>query len=446
MSKTIYFIIIFTLTLSFCNVATAAPTCREKYLDSLAQCDFNCSNLGSDYNADNAIGLCDIGQVCCHKTASSSGIAQSLELQIPLFDYALAANFPEYILSVYRYTMIVVVPLAIIMIIIGGIFWISAAGAKEKIAKAKSYIINAFIGLGLALFSYIFLSLVGIENLRMPGLQKIEPIIVNSETLDMPCDENNPTEPRCQPPAQSTTKLFYDIFLHSAYAKADVPLIKQADYNDLNFGACGTISTSGCGIAALTMILQFLGIGASISGVTQMAVDMEARDCPPSLPSSCKTDTTNVKNNCNCCNGTRYNIFLTTANDSLMKKYNKISDTKNYTSQILKTFGLKGESVSYNDKKTILSYLSAQIPLIVSVKGPSRFTSTGHILVLTGCDNCLSALDSTGKQLINSNSVIYLNDPHNNITSTTTGEILPLLQAVFYIHDTANNNDYPTVL
>lgn len=172
----LYFIFCVYLLMGFFSDTFAAPTCSEKYLDSLGQCHFDCSSLGSDYNADNAIGLCDIGQVCCHKTASSSGLAQSIELQVPLFNYALAANLPEYILSVYKYTMIVVVPLAIIMIIIGGIFWISAAGNPEKIKKAKGYIFNAFIGLGLALFSYIFLSLVGITTLQLPGLENIDRI------------------------------------------------------------------------------------------------------------------------------------------------------------------------------------------------------------------------------------------------------------------------------
>jgi 3D (Asp-Asp-Asp) domain-containing protein len=161
----------------FCFNSAIAATCREKYLDSLGACASECSTLGSDFQLDSNLGLCGSGEVCCHKTASTTDAASQLELQIPLFDYAKAANLPEYILKIYQYTMIVIVPLAIIMIIIGGIMWISAAGAKDKITGAKKYIINAFIGLGIALFSYVFLSFVGIETLTMPGLQKIEPEI-----------------------------------------------------------------------------------------------------------------------------------------------------------------------------------------------------------------------------------------------------------------------------
>lgn len=154
-----------------------AVTCSQKYLDSIGQCSSDCSSLGAEYQVDSTEGLCGFGQDCCHKIASTTDTASQLELQIPLFDYAKAANLPQYLAKIYQYTMIVIVPLAIIMIIIGGIMWISAAGANQKISNAKKYILNAFIGLGIALFSYIFLSFVGIETITMPGLQKIEPEI-----------------------------------------------------------------------------------------------------------------------------------------------------------------------------------------------------------------------------------------------------------------------------
>lgn len=168
----LFFCAFFVLTLS--SDTLAATSCREKYLDNFGQCEYNCADLGSNYKIDSNPGLCALGEVCCHQTASTSGVSSSIELQIPLFNYALAANLPEYILNIYKYALIIIVPLSIIMIIIGGIFWISAAGNQGNITKAKKYIIDSLIGLGIALFSYIFLSLIGIETLRMPGLEIIK--------------------------------------------------------------------------------------------------------------------------------------------------------------------------------------------------------------------------------------------------------------------------------
>lgn len=105
--------------------------------------------------------------------ALNAHAAETIKLQIPIFDYAESQNIAEYIAKIYQYLLIVLVPLAIIVIIVSGILWISAAGDSGKITQAKSRIIAAFTGLGLALFSYIILSLVGITNLTTPAIQYI---------------------------------------------------------------------------------------------------------------------------------------------------------------------------------------------------------------------------------------------------------------------------------
>ena len=169
---TLYIICCLYLFCGIFSYSFAATTCRQRYLDFNGQCAPDCASLGSDYQEDTSIS-CE-GEICCHQVASTSGAASSLELAVPLFDYAQAANLPEYILRIYQYAVIVIIPLAIIMIIIGGIVWIGSAGNQEKIKKAKGYIINSFIGLGLALFSYIFLSMVGITTLQIPGIQNID--------------------------------------------------------------------------------------------------------------------------------------------------------------------------------------------------------------------------------------------------------------------------------
>ena len=434
-SLPIKFILLIILFLALSQTSLAASTaCSQMYLNAYGQCATDCASLGGDFTAA-PTNPCDSGQICCHKTFAQ---AAQLQLQVPLFDITNVTSLPQYIATIYRYSMIIIIPLAIVMIIVGGVRWIFAAGNQGQIKTAKQYITAAFSGLVIALFSYVLLNLVGISTLKQPEIAYLEPVIVNNETHDPPCDENNPTtEPRCKLPpglSASAPTSFSDILLHSAQAKANVPWLHQKDY-DINYGSCGTIATSGCGVTSLTMMLQFLGNKTvKVPDVAKMATDMEARDCPASLKTDCVTNKNDIRKNCNCCKGTRYSAFLSTKNDDLMKKYDKIVNPANFTSKILSDNGLIGEYVNYGDWKKILTYLSAQVPLIVSVKGVNRFTSAGHFIVLTGCDNCLTALDSSGKKITNNDMKIYLNDPYNDITVTTTGEILPLLQAVFYIH------------
>jgi hypothetical protein len=163
------------LFLFFGSNSLAATTCQEKYSLSSGQCAYDCQSLGSNFIIDGDSTLCADNQFCCHQTASTSDLISSLELQIPLFDYAQAKNIPEYIAAIYKYALIVIVPLAILMIIIGGIMWLSAGGNNTQIKTAKSYITSALIGLIIALFSYLLFSFAGIENLKMPGATTITP-------------------------------------------------------------------------------------------------------------------------------------------------------------------------------------------------------------------------------------------------------------------------------
>lgn len=97
-------------------------------------------------------------------------------LQVPIFDYAAASSLPEYILNIFKYAMIVLVPLAIVMVMWGGIQWVGAAGNSQKIAAAKKQISSAALGLILGLLTYTLLSFVGITQLKMAGIETVAPL------------------------------------------------------------------------------------------------------------------------------------------------------------------------------------------------------------------------------------------------------------------------------
>lgn len=162
------------------NLALAV-TCEVLHVNFSGQCVLATDNCPSDKQAiDNSrTDLCLPGQKCCYKTVADSATDlkpvsdENIQLQIPLFDFSEATSLVQYIAKIYEYILIILVPLTIIMIIWGGIQWVIAAGDAGKITAAKKQIIQAFVGLFIGLFSYVILSLVGITQLNMPGLQKI---------------------------------------------------------------------------------------------------------------------------------------------------------------------------------------------------------------------------------------------------------------------------------
>jgi len=146
---------------------SAQEPCETKYPDD-GQCKAACEEGESH---DDTVGLCSTGK-CCHSYAE----ALDITLQVPLFGYTKAQNIIEYIATIYNAALYIVVPIIIVVLIFSGAFWVLAGGDSELISKAKSWIINAFIGLGIVLFSYIILSFLGLTELTLLKVEEIEPL------------------------------------------------------------------------------------------------------------------------------------------------------------------------------------------------------------------------------------------------------------------------------
>jgi hypothetical protein len=156
-----------------------AQSCETIHVNFTGQCVNSADNCPGDKQAiDNNSSRCALGQKCCYKTLAPSAIElqsqseDNIQLQIPLFDFAKTNSIAEYIYKIYQYVLILLIPLTILMIIWGGIQWITAGGDNNKIKSAKAQIISAFVGLFIALFSFIFLNLVGITSLKVPTTAK----------------------------------------------------------------------------------------------------------------------------------------------------------------------------------------------------------------------------------------------------------------------------------
>lgn len=80
----------------------------------------------------------------------------------------------KYIGVVYQYGVALAAVLATIMMMIGGFLWLTSGGSPNQIGKAKEFIVSAFTGLLLALFSFMILYTVN------PEIVKLTPISVQT--------------------------------------------------------------------------------------------------------------------------------------------------------------------------------------------------------------------------------------------------------------------------
>ncbi len=63
--------------------------------------------------------------------------------------------------SVVGYGLGILGTVFLILMIVGGVMWMTAAGNDQRITRAKSLLIAAFIGIAIVFFSYAITALVG---------------------------------------------------------------------------------------------------------------------------------------------------------------------------------------------------------------------------------------------------------------------------------------------
>ncbi len=92
------------------------------------------------------------------------------------------ANIGEFIKINYKLALTIAEILAIIMIIVAGIQWVTSGGNSEMITSAKKRISGAMVGLMIAYLSYTILTTINpaMVNLRLPQAFMIRPQVVGS--------------------------------------------------------------------------------------------------------------------------------------------------------------------------------------------------------------------------------------------------------------------------
>lgn len=108
----------------------------------------------------------------------------------------------EYIAGIYKYAIGVVAILATIVMMVGGLVWMTAGGNQGRIGEAKQWITGALTGLILTFCSYSILYFVN------PDLVKLKPIKVERikvmETTNYLCNWEYSTQKKCPPGTEST--------------------------------------------------------------------------------------------------------------------------------------------------------------------------------------------------------------------------------------------------
>ena len=86
----------------------------------------------------------------------------------------------QYIAAIYRYGVGVAAFLAVIMIMIGGLIWLTSAGKSGQVETGKDFVKSALFGLLLAMFSFVMLYAIN------PRLTVFQPLSISSPDLKSP--------------------------------------------------------------------------------------------------------------------------------------------------------------------------------------------------------------------------------------------------------------------
>ena len=320
-----------------CKNITMPPviTCGTKYPGD-GQCKPSADPCPTDFSEDTSADLCEPNNKCCHKYATQINYI----LQVPLFGYTKATGINDYISNIYKYGLIVLVPIVILIIIIAGMMWILAGGDIPAIKRAKNYISGAIIGLIIAVLSYYILSLIGLTKLNPLQVQYI--VAVPPEDLN---DEyfvglesytaNQEAAPANTPVGESIPGL--------ESSCGSVPIYRQggrSPWGKKSYGGCGTYGSSACGATSFAMVVSSYGVNKDPYAAGEGIL----------VPCGCRP----------CNGGTDGNCFTSRKPCAL----NKV--------------GFKGVQIAQGK---VIQYVQTGKPIIASV-GTCKFTAHRHYIVL----------------------------------------------------------------
>ncbi len=113
-------------------------------------------------------------------SAATSSLQYEPQIQIPNSVFSTTSvtvtgdMLAQYIQAFYNYGMAVVGILAAIVLMAGGILWLTSSGDAGKVGQAKELIIGSIVGTGILFSSWIILNTVNPELLKLKTINTIE--------------------------------------------------------------------------------------------------------------------------------------------------------------------------------------------------------------------------------------------------------------------------------
>jgi len=94
------------------------------------------------------------------------------------------ATIANYVKAIYKYLIGIVGITAAIMLMVGGVVWLTAGGSPERVKQAQDYIVGSLTGLALALGSFLILGMINpaLVNFRISGIGTVSSPAPSSST------------------------------------------------------------------------------------------------------------------------------------------------------------------------------------------------------------------------------------------------------------------------
>ncbi len=175
MQKKLLIIIIFTFLTAMLGVFMAADSASA---EQVSACPANCAGGNPppvwDSNSANPkrfirlqVYIPGVTHSCAYKANEFDNQTGQIK-KVDKKCYYIESNLPLYIRRIYSFSIGVIAIIAVLMIMIGGLRWIFAAGNTAAIGAARQQIGAAVAGLILALSSYVILNTIN------PSLTKLQ--------------------------------------------------------------------------------------------------------------------------------------------------------------------------------------------------------------------------------------------------------------------------------
>ena len=169
------------------NIPETNPFCWRKSDCEKFRKQFGTSNDKSGFVSDVSVAPCVGGDPKdpwgrCLPAGTS-------KTEISFGGQAEFANIGVFILVMYKYLLTMDSIVAVVMVIIAGMQWITSGGNSEAIGSAKKRIAGSIIGLFIAYMSYFVLNTINpaLVNLRLPQVWMIKPVSLTPQfCMDLP--------------------------------------------------------------------------------------------------------------------------------------------------------------------------------------------------------------------------------------------------------------------